>query len=37
MWPAAMYGCESWALRKNKETRPDAFEMKELKKIPWVL
>jgi len=27
-WPVATYGCESWILRKNEETRLDAFEMK---------
>ena len=27
------YGCESWTLRKNEETRLDAFEMKGLRKI----
>jgi len=32
-WPLAMYGCESWTLRKNEETRLDAFEMKGLKKF----
>jgi len=26
-------GCESWTLRKNEETRLDAFEMKGLRKI----
>jgi len=31
-----MYGCESWTLRKNEETRLDAFEMKRLRKILWV-
>jgi len=31
--PVATYGCESWALRKNEETRLDAFEMKGLGKI----
>jgi len=36
VWPVATYGCESWTLRKNKETRLDAFEMKGLKKILWV-
>ena len=36
MWPVATYGCESWTLRKNEETRLDAFEMKGLKKILWV-
>jgi len=28
-----MYGCESWTLRKNEETRLVAFEMKGLRKI----
>jgi len=27
-WPVATYGCESWILRKNEETRLEAFEMK---------
>jgi len=31
------YGCESWKLRKNEETRLDAFEMKGLRKILLVL
>ena len=31
VWPVAMYGCESWTLRKNEETRLDAFEMKGLR------
>jgi len=34
VWPVATYGCESWTLRKNEETRLDAFEMKGLRKIP---
>ena len=33
LWPVATYGCESWTLRKNEETRLDAFEMKGLRKI----
>ena len=33
VWPAATYGCESWTLRKNEETRLDPFEMKGLRKI----
>jgi len=33
VWTVATYGCESWALRKNEETRLDAFEMKGLRKI----
>ena len=32
VWPVATYGCESWTLRKNEETRLDAFEMKGLRK-----
>jgi len=28
MWPVATYGCESWTLRKNEETRLDVIEMK---------
>ena len=33
VWPVATYGCESWTVRKNEETRLDAFEMKGLRKI----
>ena len=33
VWPVATYGCESWTLRKNEETRLDASEMKGLRKI----
>jgi len=33
LWPVATYGCESWTLRKNEETRLDAFEMKGLRRI----
>ena len=33
VWPVAMYGCESWTLRKNEEARLDAFEMKGLRRI----
>ena len=36
VWPVATYGCESWTLRKNEESRLDAFEMKVLRKIPRV-
>ena len=36
VWPLATYGCESWSLRKNGETRLDAFEMKGLRRILWV-
>jgi len=38
MWPVATYGCKSWTLRKNEETRLDAFVMKWLKKkFLWVM
>jgi len=30
--PVATYGCESGTLRKNEETRLDAFEMKQQRK-----
>jgi len=33
VWPVATYDCESLTLRKNEETRLDAFEMKGLRKI----
>jgi len=33
LWPVATYGRESRTLRKIDETRLDAFEMKELRKI----
>ena len=33
VWPVATYGCERRTLRKNEETRLDAFEMKGLRKI----
>jgi len=36
VWPVATYGCESWTLRKNEETRLYAFEVKGLRKILWV-
>ena len=31
VWPVATYGCESWTLRKNEETRLDTFAMKGLR------
>jgi len=36
VWPVATYGCESWTLRNNEETRLDAFEINGLRKILWV-
>jgi len=38
VWSVTTYGCESWTLRRNKETRLDAFEMKGLRKtlrVSW--
>ena len=37
VWPVAICACESWTLRKNEETRLEAFEMKGLRKILRVL
>jgi len=37
LWPVATYGCGSWTLRKNKETRLDAFDTKWPRKILRVL
>ena len=31
VWSVATYGCESWALRRNEETRFDDFELKILR------
>ena len=31
VWPVATYGCESWTLKNNEETRLDAYEMKGLR------
>jgi len=36
VWPVATYGCGSWTLGKNEETRLDAFEMKGLRKMLWI-
>jgi len=34
VWPVATYDCEIWTLRqKNEETRIEALQMKELRKI----
>ena len=32
-WPVAMYGCESWTLRKPDEAKINAFEMKCLRQV----
>jgi len=37
-WPVTTYGCESWTLRKNEETRLDASEIKGLRRtlrVSW--
>jgi len=36
VWPIATYGCESWTLRKNEETRLDAFATKGLR-VSWTV
>ena len=33
VWPIAMYGYESWTLRKNEEKCLEAFEAKGLRRI----
>lgn len=33
VWPVAMYGCESWTLKKTDEARINAFEMKCLRQV----
>jgi len=33
VWPAAVYGCESWTLRAGDEKRIQAFEMRGLRQI----
>jgi len=39
VWPVATYGCESWTIRENEETRLDAFDMKRLRnilRVSWI-
>jgi len=33
VWPVATYGCESWTLRKNLETRLGEYEM--ILRVSW--
>ena len=33
VWPVALYGCESWTLKKTDEARINAFEMKCLRQL----
>ena len=38
VFPAAMYGCESWAIKKAKHQRIEAFELwcqRRLLRVPW--
>ena len=38
VWPVALYGCESWTLKKTDEARINAFEMKclrQLLRVSW--
>ena len=33
VWPVAVYGCESWTLKKDDEARINAFEMRCLRQV----
>ena len=38
VFPAVMYGCESWTIRKTERRRTDAFELwcwRRLLRVPW--
>ena len=38
VFPVVMYGCESWAVKKSKHQRSDAFELwcwRRLLRVPW--
>ena len=38
VFPAVMYGCESWTIKKVKHRRIDAFELwcwRKLLRVPW--
>ena len=38
VFPVAMYGCESWTIKKAEHTRIDAFELwcwRRLLRVPW--
>ena len=38
VFPAVMYGCESWTIKKAKHRRIDAFELwcwRRLLRVPW--
>ena len=39
VFPVAMYGCESWTIKKAEHRRADAFELwswRRLLKVPWI-
>ena len=39
VFPAVMYGCESWAIKKAEHWRSDAFELwcwRRLLRVPWI-
>ena len=38
VFPVAMYGCESWTIKKAEDRRTDAFELwcwRRLLRVPW--
>ena len=38
VFPAVMYGCEGWTIKKNEQQRVDAFELwcwRRLLRVPW--
>ena len=38
VFPVAMYGCESWTVKKDEHRRIDAFELwcwRRLLRVPW--
>ena len=35
VFPVAMYGCESWTIKKAEHQRIDAFELRRLLRVPW--
>ena len=39
VFPAVMYGCESWTVKKAERQRIDAFELwcwRRLLRVPWI-
>ena len=38
MWPVALYGCETWTLKKEEKDKLEALEMwlwRKLEKVDW--